>query len=169
MYRVSKTYGHHLGLSCVFRQWKATSHCRFLHGYAISVKLNFASPRLNENGWCIDFGSLRPVKAWLEATFDHKTLVAEDDPMLQWFRDSTAIDGMLDLVIVPKVGMEGFAELIYDNTYRILSGKATIGALQGGSDNGVYLESVEVREHDANGVIYSPEVCRTIEGGYSCG
>ena len=35
MYRSSKTYGHEIGLSAAFRQWRAQSHCRLIHGYAL--------------------------------------------------------------------------------------------------------------------------------------
>ena len=36
VWRSTKTYGHEEGLSCCFRQWRAThSHCRLLHGYAL--------------------------------------------------------------------------------------------------------------------------------------
>lgn len=41
VYRSTKTYGHNAGLSCAFRQWKANSHCKYLHGYALSFKFVF--------------------------------------------------------------------------------------------------------------------------------
>ena len=31
----SKKYGHDRGLSTAFRQWRADSHCRFMHGYSL--------------------------------------------------------------------------------------------------------------------------------------
>ena len=40
-YVSTKTYGHEVGLSCAFRQHKADSHCAKLHGYALSVKVEF--------------------------------------------------------------------------------------------------------------------------------
>lgn len=152
MYRVTKTYGHNLGLSACFRQWRATSHCRFLHGYALEVKLTFACYTLNDCNWVIDFGSLKPVKEWLVNTFDHKTIVAEDDPLLDHFHRLFE-DDLIDMVVIPFVGCEGFAKYIFDNVNRILDTEE-IAPLQGGADNGVYLESVEVREHGANSAIY---------------
>ena len=32
MFLSTKTYGHDLGLSAAFRQWRAESHCRLIHG-----------------------------------------------------------------------------------------------------------------------------------------
>ena len=160
MHRVTKTYGHNLGLSVCFRQHAATSHCKFLHGYALEIKLTFAAPELNENNWVIDYGSLKPVKKWLEENFDHKTLIAEDDPSLKLFQDMNeekSIGGkLIDMIVVPFVGCEGFAQHIYANAHFTLVNAAKEGTLQGGAENGVFLESVEVREHPANSAIYTP-------------
>lgn len=149
MYQVTKTYGHNLGLSACFRQWRATSHCRFLHGYALQVELVFEAPRLNKNNWVIDFGSLKPVKKWLEETFDHKTLVAEDDPEYINFQMMHS-QGLIDMITVEKTGCEAFAEMIRDKVEGLLEQLALDEELQGGTSNGVYLKSVEVREHGAN-------------------
>lgn len=32
LYQSTKTYGHDRGFSCAFRQWRADSHCRLIHG-----------------------------------------------------------------------------------------------------------------------------------------
>ena len=113
LHRVVKTYGHDLGLSCAFRQWRADSHCRFLHGYALAVRLEFGANELDDNGWVIDFGALKPVKAWLCDTFDHKLLVAADDPMLADFK-ALAAKGGAELVIWPEgLGAERFAARVH--------------------------------------------------------
>ncbi|HEX2555077.1 MAG TPA: hypothetical protein VHL98_15360, partial [Microvirga sp.] len=47
IYRSTKVYDHNEGLSCCFRQWRAThSHCRLLHGYALAFKFVFATHEL---------------------------------------------------------------------------------------------------------------------------
>ena len=79
-FRSTKTYGHEIGLSACFRQWRAESHCRLLHGYALAVKFVFESEELDVRNWVVDFGSLKTLKGWLEDTFDHTLLVANDDP-----------------------------------------------------------------------------------------
>ena len=97
VYRSTKTYGHSEGLSCCFRQWRAAhSHCRLLHGYALSFRFVFASQELDERNWCFDFGGLKPVRAWLHHMFDHTALVAEDDPQLPSFHDLADRD-LIDL------------------------------------------------------------------------
>lgn len=150
MYKVTKTYGHDLGLSCCFRQHRAESHCAKLHGYAIAVKLEFGSDTLNDKNWVIDFGSMKPIKTFLEKTFDHKTIVAEDDPLLSIFQ-AAAGGGVMDLVVLPSVGCEMFARYIFDKVSDMLA-----DVWEGMNYDGkVKLLSVEVREHGANAASYS--------------
>jgi 6-pyruvoyltetrahydropterin/6-carboxytetrahydropterin synthase len=146
MFKSTKTFGHELGLSAAFRQWRAHSHCRHIHGYALAVKFVFATNELDMTNWCVDFGSVKSLKGMLEDTFDHTLLVAEDDP----HKDELCALAGLDLakvVVVPATGCEKFAELIFECTEVWLK------------DNGyaprVWLESVEVKEHGANSAIYT--------------
>jgi 6-pyruvoyltetrahydropterin/6-carboxytetrahydropterin synthase len=46
------------GYSTVFRQWKAEgTHCKFLHGYGVSLKVWFEG-ELDERNWVWDFGGM---------------------------------------------------------------------------------------------------------------
>lgn len=145
MFISTKTYGHEIGLSACFRQWRAESHCRLLHGYALAVKFEFEAPYLDIRNWVVDFGSLKSLKGTLEDTFDHTLLVAEDDPKRAelWALNQA---GLARVVIVPATGCEAFAKMIYECTEQWLT------------DNGYSprcrLRSVEVREHGANSAIY---------------
>src|ERR1700674_695653 len=100
MYQSTKCWGHERGLSCAFRQWRASSHCSKIHGYSLAIKLVFECDELDDRNWCVDFGNLGELKSNYEELFDHKTLVAEDDPELAWFKEAHT-KGILDLVIVP--------------------------------------------------------------------
>lgn len=141
-YQSSKTYNHSVGLSCCFRQWRADhSHCSKLHGYALKVELVWEGDLDNRN-WVMDFGGLKQVKKFLEDTFDHKTVVAEDDPNLDDFK-YMARQGNLDLTIVPAVGCEKFAELIF----RTVDDMFTRSPSQ---PNWPLLQSVQVWEHEGN-------------------
>lgn len=151
MFQSTKTYGHDIGLSAAFRQWKAESHCRFIHGYALSIKFVFEAEVLDVRNWVVDFGSLKSLKGMLEGTFDHKLLVATDDPMLEHFRELNTL-GLADVVEVKATGCEAFAELIYACTEDWLYDNGYAPRCQ--------LVSVEVREHGANSAIYigTPDV-----------
>ncbi|MGL5734709.1 MAG: 6-pyruvoyl trahydropterin synthase family protein [Beijerinckiaceae bacterium] len=141
----SKTYGHDIGLSACFRQHRAKSHCRFLHGYALAVHLEFEAEELDENNWVVDFGALKSFKQQLEATFDHKLLIAHDDPELRVFEDLEA-RGLAQVVIVEHVGCEAFAELVFFMAEEWIEAN--------GYTPRVRMKKVTVREHGANSASY---------------
>lgn len=141
----TKTYGHEVGLSCCFRQHKATSHCNLLHGYAISVRLEFQASNLDDRNWVVDFGGLSQVKDFLKQQFDHTLLVASDDPMIDELCGLQGL-GLADVRVLPAVGCEAFAAYIFDHVEQWLSA--------GFDRYRVALHSVEVREHGANSAIY---------------
>lgn len=140
----TKTFGHDLGFSCAFRQWKAHSHCNKVHGYALGFKFVFAATKRDECGWVVDFGGLKPLKQILADTFDHRLLVATDDPMIEQFREMH-LHKMADVVEVPATGCEAFATMVYDVTSQWLA--------DAGFSPRVWLVSVEVSEHGANSAI----------------
>ena len=162
-YRITKTYGHDLGLSACFRQPRATSHCRFLHGYALAFKFVFEADTLDENGWVLDFGSLKPVKAWLCDTFDHKLLVAQDDPERKRLEDLMGYGvlrekNLADVLVVPRIGCESFAGMAFDAAMRLVRGlRSPLHMPQRSHDGVVRLVEVECREHGANGASYRAE------------
>lgn len=157
MYYSTKMYGHEIGLSCAFRQWRAhDSHCKFLHGYALAIKIVFAAEELDVRNWVVDFGGLKSFKQLLENTFDHKTLVASDDPKFFLFQTLEA-EGLIQMVEVEKAGCEAFAELIHSC--------ATTWLYDNGYGDRVHVHSVEVKEHGANSAIYqeTPSASRDTE------
>lgn len=144
-FRSTKTFGHDMGLSAAFRQWRADSHCNLIHGYALAIRLEFETEELDVRNWVVDFGSMKSLKQMLQDTFDHKLLVAEDDPFLTTFKALQTV-GLADVVIVPATGCEKFAELIFECVEVWLR------------DNGYAprcnIVQVEVSEHGANSAIY---------------
>jgi 6-pyruvoyltetrahydropterin/6-carboxytetrahydropterin synthase len=147
-YRSTKTYGHNMGLSACFRQWKAESHCKLLHGYALEFSFVFGANELDERNWVIDFGSLGQLKNYLVTMFDHKLILAEDDPHLEHLEDLQK-KGLARVVVLPRVGCEAFAEIGWKMA------QATLHNL--GQLNRVKVLSCEVREHGANSAIYTQD------------
>ena len=148
-YQSTKTFGHDLGISCAFRQWRAThSHCSKIHGYALSVTMVFEANTLDDRNWVMDFGGFKQIKQEIMDTFDHKLVVAADDPMLDTFKNLHAL-GVADVVILPKVGCEAFAQFIAQAMVEPMIKK--------GFSDRVKLVSVEVREHGANSAVFFGE------------
>ncbi len=145
-YYSTKTYGHNIGLSCAFRQPKADhSHCRFIHGYSLAFKFTFGCKELDNKNWAVDFGSLKPLKKWLEKTFDHKIAVDENDPEIDAFKKLEE-DGLAELSIMDGVGDEKFAKHAFDYADSIV---------RADTNNRCYVEQVECMEHGANSAIYT--------------
>lgn len=163
-HRVTKIYGHELGLSACFRQWRAQSHCRFLHGYALSFKFVFEADTLDVNNWVTDFGGLKPLKQWLIDTFDHKLLVAQDDPYMDELTGLRGIN-LAQPLVVERVGCESFAEIAWYKAHELLPDltNATQGAYVNKAGQPVprqprvRLIEVECREHAGNAASYMGE------------
>lgn len=127
-----------------YRQWKSDSRCAEIHGYALSFHLEFEADTLDARNWVTDFGGLRPIKDKLEEWFDHKLLVATDDPHFAWFKEAHRL-GIAKITEVEKTGCEGIADFIYEYINTIFlpnCGKS--------ESERVWCSRVEVRETNAN-------------------
>jgi 6-pyruvoyltetrahydropterin/6-carboxytetrahydropterin synthase len=140
-----KSYPHELGLSCVFRQWRAESHCNTLHGYPLAFTFEFGCTKLDANGWVLDFGSLKPLKEWLTYNFDHTLLVAEDDPHLDVYYQLERL-GLATLRVFPRVGCEAVAQMAYEAAQKLVRDL---------TDGRAFVLSCTVAEHGANSAKYS--------------
>lgn len=147
IYRVEKYLD---GFSTCFRQWNAEhSHCRFLHGYAISFRLHFAAKSLDQHNWVWDFGWLKDknhtidgmtAKEWFHYMFDHTVVLSQKDPALETFK-ALEQQGLLQLRTLPYFSCEGIAEFVL-NTLNPL--------VQQHSNNRVTLFRVDVMENNKN-------------------
>ncbi len=125
-----------------YRQWKADSHCSKIHGYALTIHLEFGCLNLDVRNWTVDFGGLKDLKAQLEEWFDHTLLVAEDDPEKDYL---IAMHNMklAKVTVVAKTGCEGLSDFIFEHL--------NDGWLaNNGYADRVICTKVEVRETDAN-------------------
>ena len=131
--------------STAFRQWRADSHCKLIHGYRLQCKLWFTADQLDDKNWIYDFGGCREIKKLLEKQFDHTTVVAADDPELDTFK-LMSDKGMIDLCIAEKgVGIERTAEWVYETTNKFVTEQ---------TNSRVRVIKVEVWEHEGNSAIY---------------
>ena len=127
--------------SAAFRQWRSThSHCQFIHGYRLTADITFEADELDERNWVADFGGLKDLKKDLEGTFDHKLVVAIDDPQLELLK-SLDEAGVAEVVILPAVGCERFAEYVLNKADDFIN-KATEGRVR--------VKSVQINEHEKN-------------------
>jgi 6-pyruvoyltetrahydropterin/6-carboxytetrahydropterin synthase len=147
-YYSTKTYGHNIGLACVFRQPNADhSHCHLLHGYSLAFRFTFGCDQLDNKNWAVDFGSLKPLKKWLEDNFDHKTAVDINDPHLDKLKELEKHD-LAEIVEFDGVGAEMFAKHAFDFADKLIREQ---------TNDRCYVVEVECMEHGANSAIYRKE------------
>ncbi|MDB4396028.1 6-carboxytetrahydropterin synthase [bacterium] len=128
--------------SAAFRQWRSThSHCQYMHGYRLTANITFECDALDERNWVMDFGGLKHLKKILENTFDHKLVVAGDDPQLELFKQLDAA-GVAKLVVLDAgVGCELFAEFV------LKTADTFVDEVTGGR---VRVQQVQINEHESN-------------------
>lgn len=131
--------------SCAFRQWRSKPRrCGLIHGYQLKAKFWFGCRELDHRNWAVDFGGLTDLKKTLRDQFDHTLCVAEDDPCLELFQELHN-KGACELKVMPAVGVERTAKWCFDAAKEFL--------LKEYGDR-VWVEKVEVFEHDQNSATY---------------
>lgn len=144
--------------SCAFRQPNAANNrpgagdnskrCSFIHGYKLTAKFWFGCSQLDDKNWVQDFGGFKPIKELFKYQFDHTTCLSFDDPLLHMFKQLHDAGGV-DLRIMEKgTGIERIAEFCYEKMQSYIHEQ---------SSGRVWVEKVEVFEHEDNSAVYTPQ------------
>lgn len=144
-YRYTSTKEYHQDFPCAYRQWRADTHCNLNHGYSFTLRFFFGANELDRRGWVMDYGGLRELRDILRDQFDHRTLIAQDDPEIDVYRDLEA-RGVLKLTVLPAMGCERIA----DQLYRFVNGVYIPDYLGVSESQRVWCWRVEVRETQSN-------------------
>ena len=71
--------------------------CAHPHGHNGRVEIELESDALDQRGMVFDFGDVkRDVKAWIDATMDHKMILRKDDPLVGWLEEQSEPFHVLD-------------------------------------------------------------------------
>lgn len=150
-YRFTSTKEYVDAFPVAYRQWRADDKpgkvpgCNKIHGYAFSMKFYFGTNELDARNWVADYGSLRPLKEFLQDNFDHTTIVAEDDPHLDWYMEAQR-RGIAKVIVLPKLGCESLADMLY----RYVNGVFIPEQWGSGEASRIWCYRVEVRETQSN-------------------
>ena len=139
--------------STAFRQPRAQSHCKHVHGYLLKAKVWIGCNELDANNWVFDFGGFKDLKNTLQKTYDHTLIIAKDDPAKTIFKELERYDAV-NMVVMDGVGIEKFAEHVFhevDTHVKFLT------------QNRAWCEKVEVFEHENNSAIYQKEQQQIIQ------
>ena len=97
------SYGHRL--------LHHTGKCAHLHGHNGTVKIDLQKGQLNSQGMVADFADIKnSIGEWIENTLDHRTILAEYDPLVQALREHG--EPILALPFEPTA--ENIAKLIFE-------------------------------------------------------
>jgi len=134
MFTIVKRYPE---ICTAHRHWRADTHCSRIHGYARTVEITLEAEDLHQ-GWVIDLGDLKFIRTFLTEAWDHRLLVADDDPLLE---DMKALEarGALSLNIMnTKLGhgpaLEGSCVFIKDHVgpeiHRLTGGRVRLSKVE---------------------------------------
>ncbi len=134
------------------RQWKDTGHCKYVHGYARHVEITFGCSNLDDKQWVMDFGGLKEIKNWLNEQWDHRLLIASDDPLMSDFKILHEKGGcnlnIMDIEQGWGPGIEASCKFVYDYVNQWIK-KLT--------DSRVWVHKVQIWEHENNSAFLTNE------------
>ena len=130
------------------RQPLHSGRCSRLHGHSWSIKLTFASKKLDNNGFIVDFGKLNYISDWIDKNLDHGTIVCQSDPRIDELR-SLAKSGLLKIIEIKSASCEGIAEFLF-HTFDQLVRKNT--------EDRAWLVKIHLMEDSKNSSTYKPDL-----------
>lgn len=143
-YLTSKSFGGASGFSCCYRDHNDDeSTLGQLHGAVLAFKIMFEADNLKDIRQ-VD-GLMEKIEEFLDATFGHTTIVAQDDPSMEAFEQLDE-DGAIDLVVLVETLPDAFAKAVFDYCVHWV-GEGMFGTLM--------IHSVECKEHDGTSAIYA--------------
>jgi len=136
-------------ISVGHRQWRDDGHCAWVHGYGRYIQFTFEGD-LDERQWVMDFGDLKDIKQWLEEQWDHRVMIASDDPQLAKLKEMHDLNIMnINVMDVDKgwgPGIEASCKFVYDHVQPIITQK---------TNGRVKITKVEIWEHERNSAVYT--------------
>ncbi len=113
MFTCRKTYSD---IPFAHRQHKHDGHCAQIHGHNWSFVFTFGCKELDECGFVVDFGKLKPLKSWIDDNLDHACLFNSDDPLLSEILKVNETSGcqVYKPYIVEQCSCEGVARHLHD-------------------------------------------------------
>ena len=127
------------------RQHLHAGHCSLIHGHNWAITLTFACSETDENGFVVDFGKLKYLKAWIDENLDHACLFnandAEKDALLDQFGQ------LFKAYIIPNSSCEGLAQHIFEVFDPMVRAQ---------TQERVWITQVDIEEDSKNSAAYRP-------------
>ena len=127
------------------RQHCHDGRCALIHGHNWTITLTFACHRTDVNGFVVDFGKLKCLKAWIDAHLDHACLFNESDPEKD--RILEVFGGLFKPYILPSCSSEGIARHLH-GVFNPMIRRET--------GDRAWIVSVEIGEDSKNSACFHP-------------
>lgn len=88
-------------------------HCKFIHGHNWSFQLTFIARERDLNGFVMDFGKLKDLRAKFNDCFDHTLLVNVKDPLAKSIKNFLTASQIDNLRVVDDCSCEGIAKMVW--------------------------------------------------------
>lgn len=136
------------------------SKCATLHGHRYTAMLTVTAPKLDDKGRVIDFSVLKErVGGWIDAMWDHATLVNHDDTELLEFASNQALahGHRKPFAFDGEPTAENIAAVLFEQAQRLLA------------DTGITVDVVEVFETPNCSAVVARDLTFTIEQRFDLG
>ncbi|GEM46144.1 6-pyruvoyl trahydropterin synthase family protein [Deinococcus cellulosilyticus] len=130
------------------RQYRHEGHCAFIHGHNWNIKITFKAATLDQSGFVMDFGKLKPIRNWIDHHLDHACLLSSNDPLLDTLLAFNQQHHVFKLLVLEDVSCEGLAQ----HLWQVFS-----SILQQETGGRVAIHSIEVFENKSNAVVFTPQ------------
>lgn len=127
------------------RQHRHDGHCALIHGHNWAITLTFACRETDPNGFVVDFGKLKYLKAWIDEHLDHACLFNQDDPEKDALLKNAG--HLFKAYIIPNSSCEGLAQHIYEVFEPMVRAQ---------TKDRVWITEVEVEEDHKNSAAFCP-------------
>ena len=127
------------------RQHRHDGHCALSHGHNWGITLTFACIETDSNGFVVDFGKLKYLKAWINEHLDHACLFNADDTEAEHLLRN---DGHLfKAYILPNSACEGIAHHLHGIFDQMVRAE---------TNNRAWITEIEINEDSKNSATYRP-------------
>ena len=127
------------------RQHRHDGHCALIHGHNWAITLTFACRETTADGFVVDFGKLKYLKAWIDEHLDHACLFNETDPEKD--RLLQAAGDLFKVYTLPACSCEGLAEHLFGIFDAMVRAE---------TEDRAWIVEVEVEEDSKNSATFRP-------------
>lgn len=134
-------------ISTGHRNWQESGKCAWTHGHGRIVEITFGASELDNRGTSVSNNDLGVIENWLKNEWDHRILIAHDDPLLPEFNALHELGGInLNIMHSPYgPSVEQSSTYVFDKVDHIIKEI---------TNNRCWVQLVQIWEHYNTAIMY---------------